>query len=82
MSELRPDLAIIAENVAERSRVLDIGSNDGTSLKAYETTGLQRTGIDPTGEKFRRFYPDGVTLVPDFFSAEAYRRPAGSRPRS
>ncbi|MFN8719995.1 MAG: class I SAM-dependent methyltransferase [Rhodospirillales bacterium] len=59
--------------------VLDIGSNDGTSLKAYQTTGLQRTGIDPTGEKFRRFYPDGVTLVPDFFSAEAYRR-AGGRP--
>ena len=49
--------------------VLDIGSNDCTSLKAYRTQGLRRIGIDPTGAKFRRFYPDDVTLVPDFFSA-------------
>lgn len=61
--------------------VLDIGSNDATSLKAYRTGGLQRTGIDPTGEKFRRFYPDDITLVPDFFSADAYRR-AGAKPAS
>jgi hypothetical protein len=59
--------------------VVDIGSNDATSLKAYQTSGLLRTGIDPTGEKFRHFYPDEVTLVPDFFSVEAYRR-AGGRP--
>lgn len=58
--------------------VLDIGSNDATSLKAYRTSGLQRTGIDPTGEKFRHFYPDEVKLVPDFFSAQAYRRAGGS----
>jgi hypothetical protein len=59
--------------------VVDIGSNDATSLKAYQTSGLQRTGLDPTGEKFRRFYPDDIRLVPDFFSAEAYRG-AGGKP--
>ncbi len=59
--------------------VLDIGSNDGTSLKAYATPSLQRTGIDPTGAKFRQYYPDDITLVPDFFSAEAYRK-AGGKP--
>jgi hypothetical protein len=59
--------------------VLDIGSNDATSLKAYETTGLRRIGIDPTGNKFREYYPDDIALVPDFFSAEAYRR-VESRP--
>ena len=52
--------------------VLDIGSNDCTSLKAYETPGLKRIGIDPTGSKFRAFYPDDVRLVPDFFSADGY----------
>ncbi len=52
---------------------LDIGSNDCTSLKAYTTSGLNRIGIDPTGEKFRSCYPDDVKLIPDFFSAEAYR---------
>jgi hypothetical protein len=59
--------------------VLDIGSNDATTLKAYEVAGLQRVGIDPTGEKFRQYYPDDITLVPDFFSADAFRR-SGARP--
>ncbi|WP_069264405.1 class I SAM-dependent methyltransferase [Paraburkholderia nodosa] len=53
--------------------VLDIGSNDSTTLRAYRTNGLRRIGIDPTGNKFREYYPDDVRLVPDFFSADAYR---------
>lgn len=53
--------------------VLDIGSNDGTSLKAYATAGLRRVGIDPTGNKMRQYYPDDIALVPDFFSTETYR---------
>ena len=53
--------------------VLDIGCNDCTSLKAYATSGLKRIGIDPTGEKFRSYYPEDVKLVPDFFSAKAFR---------
>jgi hypothetical protein len=61
--------------------VLDIGSNDATSLKAYRTAGLKRVGIDPTGNKFRQFYPDDIALVPDFFSAEVYRRTGGAPAR-
>ena len=53
--------------------VLDIGSNDATALKAYTAPGLQRIGIDPTGEKFRKYYPDDIKLAPTFFSAETYR---------
>lgn len=53
--------------------VVDIGSNDCTTLKAYATKDLRRIGIDPTGRKFIDFYPQDVTLVPDFFSADAYR---------
>ncbi|ADZ70983.1 class I SAM-dependent methyltransferase [Polymorphum gilvum] len=53
--------------------VLDIGSNDCTSLKAYRTAGINRIGIDPTGAKFASFYPPEVKLVPDFFSAKAFR---------
>ena len=52
---------------------VDIGSNDATTLKAYGTTGLLRIGIDPTGEKFRRHYPEAIRLIPEFFSASAYR---------
>lgn len=53
--------------------VLDIGSNDATSLKSYKTSALRRIGIDPTGSKFREYYPDDITLVPDFFTAANYR---------
>lgn len=57
--------------------VLDIGSNDCTSLKAYATPGLKRIGIDPTGLKFKEYYPDDVALAPEFFSAAAFRRLSG-----
>ncbi|MCP9780691.1 MULTISPECIES: class I SAM-dependent methyltransferase [Cyanobium] len=53
--------------------ILDIGSNDCTTLRAYQTAGLRRIGIDPTGRKFKEYYPPDVRLVPDFFSEAAYR---------
>ncbi len=52
--------------------VLDIGSNDATSLKAYETAGIVKIGIDPTGSKFKEYYPEDVALVADFFSANNF----------
>ena len=52
--------------------VLDIGSNDGTTLRAYSSTRCELVGIDPTAEKFRRYYPDKVTIIPEFFSAATY----------
>jgi hypothetical protein len=53
--------------------VLDIGSNDATLLKAYARQDVRRLGIDPTGVKFKSYYGDGVDLIPDFFSADAFR---------
>lgn len=67
-----------AYDLKEGDTVLDIGSNDSTSLRAYTTSALHRVGIDPTGLKFKSYYPDDITLVPDFFSAEAFRRAGGS----
>lgn len=52
--------------------VLDIGSNDGTTLKAFAGPGLTRIGIDPTAEKFAEFYAPTDIVVPDFFSAENF----------
>lgn len=57
--------------------VLDIGSNDGTLLSAYSAKGIKPIGIDPTGEKFKEFYKDGIELVPDFFSANAFKSKLG-----
>lgn len=59
--------------VASGEIVLDIGSNDATLLSAYQVAGLKRIGIDPTGVKFKDFYRDGIELVPDFFTKEAYK---------
>ncbi len=53
--------------------VLDIGSNDATTLKAYSVNGVKLLGIDPTGRKFAQYYTENIKLVPDFFSADAYR---------
>ena len=48
--------------------VLDIGSNDSTTLQAYPSD-LALVGIDPTGSKFGSYYPPHIQLIPDFFSA-------------
>ena len=53
--------------------VLDVGSNDATTLKAYHTTAIERVGIDPTGRKFAQYYTDDIKLIPEFFSSTAYR---------
>lgn len=53
--------------------VIDVGANDGTTLGAYPAD-LVRVGIDPTGEKFQKYYPEGVRLIPDFFSAALVKK--------
>ncbi len=56
--------------------VLDIGSNDGTLLRGY-AHGPRLIGMDPTAAKFRQFYEERVTVVPDFFAASRFREVAG-----
>jgi hypothetical protein len=51
--------------------ILDIGSNDSTTLQSYPR-GLELVGIDPTGVKFARYYPPHIRLIPEFFSARAF----------
>jgi hypothetical protein len=44
--------------------IVDIGSNDSTTLQAYPTD-LTLVGIDPTGVKFHNYYPPHIKLIPD-----------------
>jgi hypothetical protein len=53
--------------------VIDIGSNDATTLKAYSGK-HRKVGIDPTGKKFKEYYTEDITLIPDFFTAEAFKQ--------
>lgn len=54
----------------ERDIVIDIGSNDGTTLGFYPEEVYRLVGVDPTGEKFSAFYRPDIQLVPDFFSRD------------
>lgn len=58
--------------------VLDIGSNDATTLRCYGDHGYRLIGIDPAAAKFRAFYPSWVEGVPAFFSADTFRAVAGA----
>jgi NDP-4-keto-2,6-dideoxyhexose 3-C-methyltransferase len=60
-------------DLAPGDLVIDIGSNDSTTLRSYEDPDLTLVGVDPTGTKFREFYPDHVALIPDFFSANVVK---------
>ena len=65
-------------NLSSGDGVIDIGSNDATSLKAYTTPGLKRLGVDPTGNKFRTYYTDGIDLIAEFFPSKKLRDKIGN----
>lgn len=56
-------------DLGEGDLVVDIGSNDSTTLQAYPTSGPILVGMDPTGVKFQKYYPPRIQLIPDFFSS-------------
>ena len=75
----------IASNVIQRVTfeagdvILDIGSNDGTSLSFYrDVKGIRRLGIDPTIAKFKCYYEAGIETLEEFFTVENYRKLAGN----
>jgi hypothetical protein len=59
--------------------VLDIGSNDGTTLSFYPEGKVMPVGIDPTARKWRRFYRGDALVLPDLFSADRVRSVFGQR---
>lgn len=66
-------------NAPAGSLVIDIGSNDGTTLSAYPKGQFELVGIDPTAEKFREHYRSDAHLIPDFFSSRVVREALGQR---
>jgi C-methyltransferase-like protein/putative zinc binding protein/methyltransferase family protein len=59
--------------------VIDIGSNDSTTLQAYPAQDTTLVGVDPTGVKFKHYYPPHIQLIPDFFTAAKVKERFGSR---
>jgi len=56
--------------VGPQDLVVDIGSNDGTSLGFYRNNKCQRIGVDPTATQFKVFYDQDIEIIPDFFTPE------------
>ncbi len=54
--------------------VMDIGCNDGTLLKSYQTPGLKILGFDPATNIVAYAKANGVPVVNDFFSAASFRQ--------
>jgi NDP-4-keto-2,6-dideoxyhexose 3-C-methyltransferase len=75
VAHLRAKVARIRDQVVLKpgDLVVDIGSNDGTTLGFYPE-GLLLVGVDPTGKKFQRFYKPHVNLIPDFFTGTLIQR--------
>lgn len=59
--------------------VLDIGSNDGTTLSFYTQNHLTLVGMDPTAKKFSRYYKPHIQAIAEFFGAKTFRKHFGDR---
>jgi hypothetical protein len=71
---------ILNSNVLKNGDVIiDIGSNDATTLLAYPKNLYSLIGVDPTGEKFLNYYPKEIKLITDFFSFELIKKEIGNK---
>ena len=72
VQHLKRKVEVIRETVLLQAGdlVVDIGSNDGTTLGFYPED-LMLVGVDPTAKKFREYYKRHISVVPEFFSDTA-----------
>ncbi|MGH9022449.1 MAG: methyltransferase domain-containing protein [Acidimicrobiia bacterium] len=56
--------------LGEHSFALDIGSNDGTLLKAYRRFGVPFLGVDPSGDPVRIANEAGIPTLHAFFNTD------------
>ena len=69
-------------SLEDNDTVIDIGSNDGTTLGFYPQDTFNLVGFDPSGGKFRHYYRPDIHLVEDFFSAERFIQEYGARAKA
>ncbi|MGH6612872.1 methionine biosynthesis protein MetW [Sphingomonas sp.] len=61
---LRPDLAIIADNVAQGSRVLDVGCGDGALMAALrDTRGVDARGLEIEAANVAAAVSRGLSVI-------------------
>jgi hypothetical protein len=56
------------------SLVVDIGSNDGTLLKAFKDKKMRVLGVDPAAEIAKEATISGIETIPEFFTSKLVKR--------
>ena len=73
INHLKKNVKDLKKFLKPRDMILDIGSNDGTTLSLLPKNNL-KYGFDPSAKKFKKKYPVNSRLVLDFFSYKKIKR--------
>lgn len=74
--------AVSRFRLGQRSRVIEVASNDGCLLAAFKARGIAILGIEPATNVARHAEAAGVPTVVDFFSSELANRLASGGERA
>lgn len=65
---------ILSLKIPQTSLVVEIGSNDGSLLKAYKAQGMRVVGVDPAKDIATTATAEGVKTLPEFFTYEVAKQ--------
>jgi NDP-4-keto-2,6-dideoxyhexose 3-C-methyltransferase len=60
--------------INQKPLIIDIGSNDATTLKTYPKNKYELFGFDPTAKKFKKYYPKYIKYSSNFFSFKLFKK--------